>query len=182
MSTPLLYADVADLKAVLGGTDSGVGTAAQLTDTQLTLALMSATNRVSAYVGNIFDGSTQQAVPPVLLHDLTLDIAAFWATATYLKNKEIPSTHPVFLKYTETMKFLNEIRDGKVRFDPVVVGGIGEEVGVVINRIPNIFSSDDSNTEINPLTGGLEASTPDWEWAPSNDRLENFGLGPEYQG
>jgi phage gp36-like protein len=182
VSTPLLYASLSDLRAVLSGTDAGIGTAAQLTDAQLTLCLLSGTNRVSAYVGSIFDGSTPQAVPPVLLHDLTLDIAAFWATGIYLKNKEIPSTHPVYLKYTETMKFLNDVRDGKVRFDPVVVGGIGEETGVVINRIPPIFSGDDSNTQLDPLTGGLEASTPDWMWAPPNDLLENWNLGPVYQG
>ena len=50
MSTPVasgtLYASVADLRNVMSGTDSGTGTAAQLTDDQLTLALYAASNSV----------------------------------------------------------------------------------------------------------------------------------------
>ena len=178
MAGPLLYATVAQLRQVLGGTDSGTGTAAQLTDAQLTLALQAGTNRVSAYVGSTFDSSTPQAVPVPILQDLTLDLAAFWATATYLKQKDITQQHPVYIKYKDAMQLLNDIRDGKVRFDPVVPGGIGEEAGLIVNRIPSIFSDDDSNVALDPLTGGLEASTPDWMWAPMN----SFGMGAQYQG
>jgi phage gp36-like protein len=179
MAGPLLYATVAELQAVLGGTDSGTGTAAQLTTAQLTLALQAGTNRVSAYAGNTFDSSVPQAVPPPLLHDLTLDLAAFWATKTYLKHKEITAQHPVYIAYKDAMSLLEQVRDGKVRVDPVVVGGIGEEVGVVINRIPNIFTDEDSNVALSP-EGFLEASTPNFMWAPQNDLA--LGNSAEYQG
>ena len=93
MTTPAasgtLYATVADLQAVMASTDSGTGTAAQLTETQLTLALYAASNRVSVYAGNMFDSSSAEATPPAILHDLTLDLACFWATKTYLKYKAI---------------------------------------------------------------------------------------------
>ena len=86
MSTPVasgtLYASVADLRNVMDATDSGTGTAAQLTDTQLTLALYAGSNRVSVYAGNLYDSSVPEAVPPGILHDLTLDVACFWATKT----------------------------------------------------------------------------------------------------
>ena|SRR5215471_1600857 len=177
MAGPLLYAALADLRNVLSGTDSGTGTAAQLTDAQLTLALSSATNRVSAYVGNTFDSSTPQAVPPPMLQDLTLDLAAFYATKTYLKQKEITTQHPVYIAYKDAMQMLSDLRDGKVRVDPVVVGGIGEETGIVINRIPNIFSDADSNVALGP-DNVLEASSPDWMFTPRGE----FSMGAQYQG
>ena len=84
MTTPVasgtLYASLADLRNVMAGTDSGTGTADQLTDEQLTLALYAASNRVSVYAGNVFDSSVPEAMPPAILHDLALDLACFWAT------------------------------------------------------------------------------------------------------
>ena len=83
MSTPVasgtLYASIDDLRNVMAGTDSGTGTADQLTDSQLELALYAASNRVSVYAGNVYDSSTGEATPPPILHDLTLDLACFWA-------------------------------------------------------------------------------------------------------
>lgn len=178
MALPTVYGTVTDLRNILGGTDSGTGTAAQLTDEQLQLALQMASNRVSAYAGSVFDGSTPQAVPPPLVITLTYDLAAFWATKTYLKNKVITEQHPVHIAYKDAMQILKDVRDGKVRLDPDVPGSPGEETGVVINRIPAIFSDEDSNVALDPVTGGLEASTPDWMWAPPNE----FSLGAQYQG
>ena len=63
---PVLYADVSDLRAVLDSTDAGTGTAAQLTDLQLGLALEAASARFSTYAGTVYDGSSPQAAPPVL--------------------------------------------------------------------------------------------------------------------
>lgn len=174
---PLLYAPISDLRQILQGTDQGVGTAAQLSDTQLTLAMMAGTNRVSAYVGNTFDSSSPQAVPPPLLHDLALDLAAFWATKTYMKHKTMTEQDPVVIAYRDAMKLLEDLRDGRVRFDPVVPGGVGEETGIIINRIPNIFNDEDSNVALDP-SGTLAASTPDWMWAPPS----TYTRGAQYQG
>ena len=64
MTTPVasgtLYASVADLRNVMAGTDSGTGTADQLTDAQLVLALYAASNRVSVYAGNLYDSSVPE--------------------------------------------------------------------------------------------------------------------------
>jgi phage gp36-like protein len=175
-----LYADTADLQAVLDGTDSGTGTAAQLTDNQLTLALTAASNRVSVYVGQVYDSSTPEAVPPDILHDITLDLAAFFATTSYYKNKTIASTHPVWLRYQSAMQILNDVRDGKVRLDIFPADDTdSEQPPQVTNRIPRIFNHEDSNTRLNPVTGGLEADSPYWtnNWLG----LEQGG-GPVYQG
>lgn len=180
MTTPLLYADVADLQSILSSTDSGVGSPAELSPTQLTLALQAATNRVSVYFGNVMDSSSAQADPPPIFHDLTLDLAAFYAWRIYLKGKAIPQDHPAYIAYKDAITTLTDARDGVLRLDPVVAGGIGEEVGVVINRIPNIFTGEDSNTRIDPGTGTLESDTP--FWSPRAEGWDNDAGGPIYQG
>jgi hypothetical protein len=177
-----MYASVADLRLVLDGTDSGTGTASQLTDAQLTLALRSASSRISVFAGNVYDGSTPQAVAPDIFHDLALDLAAFWATGTYLKNKAISPTHPVFIKYANAQEILTAVRDGRLRLDPAVAPGIGAETGIVINRIPPIFTGDDSNTELNPMTGTMQSGTPFGMWTPNSGNDWQGAGGPIYQG
>jgi hypothetical protein len=183
MTTPVasgtLYASVTDLRNVMAGTDSGSGTADQLTDAQLTLALYAGSNRVSLYAGNVYDSSVPEAVPPAALHDLALDLACFWAYKTYLKSKSIEATHPVYIAYKDSMQILQDVRAGKILLDPVAAPGIGQEVGVIINRIPPIFTGNDSNTRLDPRTGTLEADVPLGQWAP---RGVDWGDGTVYQG
>jgi hypothetical protein len=185
MTTPAasgtMYASVADLRNVMAGTDSGMGTADQLTDAQLTLALYAGSNRVSVYSGNVWDSSTPQAVPPAILHDLTLDLACFWAYKTYLKSKSIDATHPVYIAYKDAMSVLSDVRDGKILLDPAPAPGIGQETGAIINRIPPVFTGRDSNTRVDPRTGTLEPDVPLGMWAPMGMDWPGAG-GPVYQG
>ena len=177
---PVLYASVADLKLTLQGTDDGTGTAAKLSDAQLTLALQAASSRISVFFGSIMDGSNDNASPPPVFHDLALDLAAFWAYKTYLKNKAMPNTHPVYLAYQNASQMLEDVRDGKLRLDPAPAGGINQQVGLVLNRIPPVFTSYDSNTQIDRMTGALESGTPYDMWSPRNDWP--LSAGPVYQG
>lgn len=175
-----LYATVTQLQQVLSGTDGGTGTAAQLTEAQLTLALQAASNRVSVYAGGIYDSTVPAAVPPPIFADLTLDLAAYWATTYYLKNKSIEPQHPVAIRYTSAMAVLQDARDGKIRLDVETAGQIESETGTIINRIPRIFTMEDSSTRINRLTGALEADTPYYEYRPGfQDLLDG---GAVYQG
>jgi phage gp36-like protein len=173
-----LYASVDDLKLALSGTDSGSGTAAQLTTEQLTLALYSASNRVSVYAGNVYDSSVPQAVPPAILHDLTLDLACFWAAKTYMKYKAIETNSPIYIAYQNAMQMLQDVRDGKISLDTAPAPGVGEETGIVINRIPPVFTGRDSNTRLDPITGTLTADSP--FWTPRTGGLVDGG--PIYQG
>lgn len=183
MTTPAasgtLYASVADLKLVLSSTDSGTGTPAQLSEQQLELALYSSSNRVSVFTGNVYDSSVPQAVPPPILHDLTLDLAAFWAWKTYLKGKAMPPDHPAFIAYTNANAILEDVRDGKITLGVGVAPGVGDEVGTVINRIPPVFTGRDSNTRVSPETGILEADSPFYTARTAG--LFGDG-GPIYQG
>ena len=182
MTTPVasgtLYATVADLRNVMSGTDSGTGTAAQLTDAQLELALYAASNRISVYAGNSYDSSSTAANPPAILHDLALDLARFWAAVTYLKWKAIEATSPIYIAYKDAMSILSDVRAGKVLLDPATAPGIGSEVGIIINRIPSVFTGNDSNTRVSPVTGTLEADVPYGQWTP---RGTNWG-GAWYEG
>jgi len=173
-----LYATVSDLRLIMDGTDAGTGTAAQLSDEQLTLALQAASNRVSVYAGSVYDSSTPQATPPDIFHDLTLDLAAFWATVTYRKSKAMAADDPVRLRYNDAQALLNAVRDGKLRLDVVAPGGVGQETGHVVNPLPPVFTPDDSNTATNPMTGALQADVPSDMWRPGlADIAEQFGGG-----
>ena len=173
------YATLTDLRNVLSSTDSGIGTPAQLSDAQLDLALNSASNRVSVYSGQVWDSSTPQLTPPDILHDLTLDLASFWAWKTYLKGKVIPNDHPVFLAYQNAQQILNDVRDGKVNLDITPEGGVGDETALIINRIPQIFTGADSNTRVG-MSGVLEDDIPAVQWSPRGS--DWLGGGPIYQG
>lgn len=158
---PVLYASISDLKLVLDSTDAGTGTAAQLSDEQLTLALTAATDRVALYAGYAW-----QAVAdvPGLIGDLTLDLAAWWATTYYLKQKDMGPNHPVVLRYTEAKNVLESLRKGEIdlALTPVPAGtDITADVGggKVINRIPAIFDDQDSNTTVD-AAGVLQADQP----------------------
>lgn len=160
VASGVLYATIADLREVLSSTDSGVGTPAQLSDAQLTLVLYSASNRVSVYSGTVWDSSAPQWAPPPILHDITLDLAAFFAWKIYLKGKSIATDHPAFIAYTNAQDMLNAVRDGKIRLDPAPAGALGpQDSTLIINRIPRIFTGEDSNTYIDQ-TGTLQADTP----------------------
>lgn len=176
----VLYASLADLRLMLSSTDSGIGTPAQLDDQQLTLILYSASNRVSVYTGTMWDSSAPQWNPPPILHDLTLDLAAFFAWRTYLKGKSIANDHPVFLAYQNATQMLNDVRDGKIDLDVQNAGNISQTNALIINRIPPVFTGADSNTRVGQ-GGVLESDIPLGMWGPRG--VDWYGSGGDiYQG
>lgn len=154
MASPL-YATIPDLRLVLDGTDAGTGTAAQLSDAQLTLAIEAASTRVNIYTGTVWDSSTTALTPPDPLKDITLDLAAWWATTYYSKHKDMGAAHPVVLRYTEAMKVLDAIRKGEITISALA----GAATARVINPVPQIFTGADSNTYIGH-DGVLAADNP----------------------
>ena len=156
---PVLYASTDDLKLVLDSTDAGTGTAAQLSDEQLTMALTAASDRVSLYANTEFTDPV-----PSLIGSLTLDLASWWATTYYLKQKDMGANHPVQLRYTEAMKVLDAARKGEVNLLGPGADGVPDATGSapgggkVINRIPAIFTGYDSNTKV--VGGVLYPDTP----------------------
>lgn len=133
-------------------TDSGTGTAAQLSDDQLTRALQAASDRVSVYAGTIYD----PAALPSVVADLTLDLAAWWATTNYLKQKDLGANHPVQRRYDEAKAVLVSVRKGEINLDVATTAAASARV---INRIPAIFTDDDSDTYFDVTTGTLATDT-----------------------
>ncbi|HYK70433.1 MAG TPA: phage protein Gp36 family protein [Streptosporangiaceae bacterium] len=156
---PVLYASISDLRLMLDSTDAGTGTAAQLSDEQLTLALRSATDRVSTYAGVSYDPAASPPTMPGIVRDITLDLAAWWATTYYLKQKEMGANHPAVLRYTAAMGVLDAIRKGEIILDPASGGAAASRI---INSIPAVFTGDDSTTAI--LDGQLQVVTPADMW------------------
>lgn len=162
MTTPTvtLYASLDDLKLVLDSTDAGTGTGAQLSDDQLNLALKYATDRVSVFGGQTWSDPT---TVPYIANGLTLDIAAWYATTMYLKQKDMGPNNPVVLRYTEAMKILVQVRQGLISLEdsgsqtttspPPTASG-----ATVINLIPSIFTGEDSNTAV--VNDDLVVSVP----------------------
>jgi hypothetical protein len=164
MASPL-YAAIPDLRLVLDSTDAGTGTAAQLSDAQLTLALEAASTRISVYTGTVWDSSTAALVPPDPLKDLCLDLAAWWASTYYSKQKDMGPQHPVVLRYAEAKLVLEDIRDGKITVTPTAGGASAR----IINPIPRVFTGANSNTYIDE-TATLQADSP-----PEMGRRDLFG-------
>jgi len=167
-----LYAAVTDLRLVLDSTDAGTGTAAQLSDQQLTLSLQAASDRVEVYVGNSW---AQASDAPQVVGDLTLDLAAWWATTYYSKQKEMGPNHPVVLRYTEAKAVLEDIRKGVIDINvPVTAaggaGGPGDAADAVIHNPwdGQVFTLADSNTR-RADDGSLAADTP-----PDMARMPRF--------
>ena len=75
----------------------------------------------------------------------------------YSKHKDIGPSHPVVLRYTEAMKVLTDIRDGRIDVNPLVPASAGAKV---INTVPGIFSGSDSNIRYDPRIRTIVADTP----------------------
>jgi hypothetical protein len=84
----------------------------------------------------------------------------------------------VYIAYQSAMSILQDVRDGKILLDPAPAPGIGSETGVVINRLPPVFTGRDSNTRLDPMTGILESDSP--FWTPRTGGLVDGG--PIYGG
>jgi phage gp36-like protein len=93
---------------------------------------------------------------PGIVADLTLDIAAWYATTYYLKQKDMGPNSPVMLRYNEAVKILESVRKGEVSLDVATEAAASARI---INRIPAIFTPADSDTVFDPASGFLTTDT-----------------------
>lgn len=144
-----MYSTVQDVRSALfpgAGAEptTDLSTAASLPDEQIESAINEADSMVNTYLsvpGDYtisMDGDT--ATTPVRYW--SRNIAAYLATLTFRRGKDLPQDDPVRLRYTDTVNLLIAIRDGKTGnpLDPVGAGG-GIEV---LNQYDgNLFSPGD---------------------------------------
>lgn len=159
---PVSYCQPSDIRDNVAGTDSGTGTCAQLTDDQLAAAVAKASAKVSAYAGTAWmpDADTPSVVVPDLIFSTTVQLATFYATLVYRKNRPLVPGDPTLLGYTDAMLTLNAIIAGTIVVVPVPPGEAPVEGGHVINTLPRVFVHADSGTEPNGRGGIMAAGAP----------------------
>jgi phage gp36-like protein len=159
---PVYYCTPADIRENVGGTDSGTGTCAQLTDEQLTEAIGRASSKVSAYAGTTFepDASVPDVVVPDLIASLTVSIATYYATLTYRKSKDLSQWDPVVLGYQDALQTLKDIASGTIQVTPPDPGEPASTAARVVQTIPSIFTYEDSGTRPTGRGGIAAAGAP----------------------
>lgn len=156
------YCTPDDIRENVGGTDSGTGTCAKLTDEQLTDAIGRASSKVSAYAGTTFepDASNPAIVVPDLIAAITLAIATFYATLTYRKGKDLSAFDPVYLGYQDALRMLADIASGTIQVTPPDPGEPDATPARVINTLPSVFTYEDSGTRPTGRGGIAAAGAP----------------------
>lgn len=154
-----MYCLPSDIRSNVAGTDAGTGTCAQLEDAQLLAAIQQASAKVSAYVGTAYvvDAADPVAVVPDLVKSVTIQLATFYATCVYRKNKDFSQFDPVLLSYNDAIKTLTDIAAGRIDVAPTGPASPTDRPGHVVNTIPRIFRPGDSGTERDGR-GGIEAA------------------------
>src|ERR1700735_3394568 len=96
------YCSPEDIRQMVRGTDpNGVGTAAELSDEQLMIAITRASSTVTSYVGTKWEiESLNPALTvPQMVHDLAAGLASYYATLMYRRGKSLDQYDPVYMMY-----------------------------------------------------------------------------------
>lgn len=154
-----MYCLPSDIRANVAGTDAGTGTCAALEDYQLAAAIGQASAKVSAYVGTSFvvDAADPVITIPDLVVTITVQLATFYATLVYRKGKDLSAMDPVYLGYLDAMATLKDIIAGNIEVAPTAPADPTDRPGHVVQKLPAIFSWEDSGTVPNGR-GGIEAA------------------------
>lgn len=125
------YCSVRDVRLALtpGGSATDGSTAASLEDYQIDDAIREAEETIDLFLATrytITPVETEEVDPtdptttwtfsvaPAPLRGWTRDLAAFLATLTFRRNKDIPADDPVRLRFNMVMGFLSQVRDGSL--------------------------------------------------------------------
>jgi len=105
---PYLQPD--DVRLILAGTENAAGTAASLTDNDLTDAIAEAQDEVDGRLAARYE--TPFDAPPTVVVNITRDIAAYLATLTYRRGDPIQPTETVQLRYNRAQNLLGQAANG----------------------------------------------------------------------
>jgi len=131
------YLDAAALRDVLGGTENLAGTAASLSDDDLTSAIDQAQAEVDGRLAVRYE--TPMTNPPQLVIDLTADIAAYIATLVYRRGEPIVPGEPILLRYQRAEALLAQAAAGTL----------------TLPTDTTTPTADGSPTVVNPIDGDL---------------------------
>lgn len=108
------YVAPPDIRNAVAPDGSFTGTCAELDDVQLNGHISRAQGVINSYTSVAFNDFNV----PVMVKDLTIQLASFYATLAYRKGKELNEMHPVYLGYKDAQLILKGIKDGSITFDP----------------------------------------------------------------
>lgn len=144
------YCDVSDVINAMTSFNAA-GTPAEIDPAIVQQAITQASAKVSSWSGMVWGvGSGGAIVPvPALIQSITVNIAAYFATLSYRKNKPLEANDPVLLRYQDAMSDLQAIQNGQINPDPYdPSNGSGSERGRVRNTVAKTFSGEDYNADV----------------------------------
>jgi phage gp36-like protein len=106
----MAYATPATVREALAPEGDTAGTAASLSDSQLNDAITEATSEIDSTIqGAPFTGTV-----PAVVSSIARDVAAYLASLAYRKGVELPSDHPVALRYARAEMLLGKAAKGQL--------------------------------------------------------------------
>lgn len=153
-----MYSTVKDVRSALtpGGAGTDASTAASLDDALIIEQINEADSIVDQHVTQYLPIPTEevsvgtpeapavQAVAKSPVRYWSRNIAAWLATLTFKRNKDVTADDPVRLRYNMTMAQLIAVRDGKATLPFPVGGGTGDGEPLVINQyVGTLFHPED---------------------------------------
>lgn len=128
------YCSTDDVRLALvdDGVSSGTNTGADLDDITVNDAIAEASTIVDSYIGGPY--AVSDTVPNVVVY-WTRDVAAFLATLTWRKSKDMTAWDPVYLRYQQAIGRLAGIITGTTAF-PADIAPTTDRQGTVANIVP----------------------------------------------
>lgn len=146
------YVAPPDIRNAVAPDGSFTGTCAELDDDQLNGHIARAQGVVNGYTSVAFNDFNV----PVMVKDLTIQLASFYATLAYRKGKELNEMHPVYLAYKDAQGILKGIKDGTIAFDPPSL----DSDPVPVRRRPKINNAWRSAADMFPMSElGMRVTT-----------------------
>ena len=126
-----MYSSVASVRAALtpGSLPEDGSTASGLQDEQIRDAINEADAVIDSHIGSVYtvpvayDESPLDTVAVAPVRFWSRNIAAYLATLTFKRNKDVGKDEPVRLRYDGTMALLVAIRDGKATVPSLPIPG-----------------------------------------------------------
>jgi phage gp36-like protein len=127
-----MYCTPTDVRLALtpGASATDLETPSHFEDTQLEDAIAEADGVINTYIGSWYtipsviieleEDPFEAFVAPGPVRTWSRDIAAYLATLTFMKNKNVTEDDPVRQRYAMVMRMLTDIRDRKSYLDPEV--------------------------------------------------------------
>lgn len=165
------YCLVADVITAVTSFNPG-GTPADIDPSIVQAAVYQASSKVAAWTGQDWgvDGQGNALTPPDIIQSITINIATYYATLSYRKNRPMEANDPVLLRYNDAVADLKAIQEGEITPNPAATGAGTNRPGRVINTQPRAFTPHDSGTRISrggfirpeDSPAGWNNATPPW--------------------